>query len=198
MIKEAKNTQDNPIPVKEDLSHVTCFKCKEPWHYISACPRYQKAEVEKIGIFNCKNPWLSLPPPMGQDDTTTSRYNDHDHNHNHNGHKHGSNNGRGRAPRDPSKLLYYQCRKLVHFARDCPESAAKNGSHGGMDQDHLNQGHVNHVNMEKAIKEPEEVEDLAIDQTKRLLEKDFWEKSSAKYLSCDISSRVYKQQMKQQ
>jgi hypothetical protein len=31
--------QNNPISTKKDLSHITCFRCKDLGHYFSGCPK---------------------------------------------------------------------------------------------------------------------------------------------------------------
>ena len=33
------DSRNNPISTKEDLSHITCFRCKESGHYSSSCPK---------------------------------------------------------------------------------------------------------------------------------------------------------------
>jgi hypothetical protein len=33
------DSRNNPISTKKDLSHITCFRCKDSGHYFSGCPK---------------------------------------------------------------------------------------------------------------------------------------------------------------
>ena len=33
------DSRNNPISKKKDLSHITCFRCKDSGHYFSGCPK---------------------------------------------------------------------------------------------------------------------------------------------------------------
>jgi hypothetical protein len=88
----------------------------------------------------------------------------HNGSHNHggsNGHGNGSNNGRNRnnnfTMRDIRQVQCFNYKKLGHYANDCPEAKKDNGNTNGSKPNPFQKGHVNHLDVEEIMDEPDAV-----------------------------------------
>ena len=43
----------NPISTKRDLSHITCFRCKNSGHYHNDCPKGKPRYLSEVVCFSC-------------------------------------------------------------------------------------------------------------------------------------------------
>src|SRR4051812_33212033 len=77
-----------------------------------------------------------------------------------NGHRNGSHNGNNgqlrpnsEGKRDLSEVTCYKCRKAGHYSNNCPEKKAEDAAKPNPFQ----KGHVNHLDVEEVMNEPEAV-----------------------------------------
>jgi hypothetical protein len=71
------------------------------------------------------------------------------------------NNGRNCnnnfTARDISQVQCFNCNKLGHYANDCPEAKKDSGNTNGSKPNPFQKGHVNHLDVEEIMDEPDAV-----------------------------------------
>ena len=53
LIEIEKSRKRSRLDTKKDLSHITCFKCKESGHYFSSCPKRKPRDLSEVICFRC-------------------------------------------------------------------------------------------------------------------------------------------------
>ena len=53
LIGTEKSRKRNRLDSRKDLSHITCFRCKEPGHYFSGCPKRKPRDLSEVICFRC-------------------------------------------------------------------------------------------------------------------------------------------------
>jgi hypothetical protein len=85
-------------------------------------------------------------------------HNGHNNNNNGNGHRNGCNNGQNRhtnsRKKDISLLQCYNCKKLGHYASDCPEKKNEPKNSNGNKPNPFKKGHINHAHVEEVFELP--------------------------------------------
>jgi hypothetical protein len=56
--------------------------------------------------------------------------------------------------KDISQVLCYNCKKLGHYASDCPEKKRNVGGSIGNKPNQFQEEHINHMNMEEDFEAP--------------------------------------------
>ena len=117
--------KERPKKKKKDLSHIECYKCKKTGHYISDCPDWKLEEEGKLN---------SLKKGLVNHHSTDENHHHNGINHSggfkasnggvnivvHNGHKH-ENNHNNFHKKDTSQVKCFNCKKMGHYERECPE-----------------------------------------------------------------------------
>ena len=48
-----KSRKRSRLDSRKDLSHITCFRCKESGHYFSSCPKRKPRDLSEVICFRC-------------------------------------------------------------------------------------------------------------------------------------------------
>ena len=57
MIGTEKSRKRSRLDSGKDLSHITCFRCKESGHYFSSCPKRKPRDLSEVICFRCNEAW---------------------------------------------------------------------------------------------------------------------------------------------
>ena len=53
LIGTEKSRKRSRLDSRKDLSHVTCYGCKESGHYFSSCPKRKPRDLSEVICFRC-------------------------------------------------------------------------------------------------------------------------------------------------
>ena len=53
LIGTEKSRKRSRLDSRKDLSHITCFRCKESGHYLSSCPKRKPRDLSEVICFRC-------------------------------------------------------------------------------------------------------------------------------------------------
>ena len=53
LIGMEKSRKRNRLEPRRDLSHITCYRCKESGHYLNSCPKRKPRYLSEVICFSC-------------------------------------------------------------------------------------------------------------------------------------------------
>ena len=53
MIGTERSRKRNRLDSRKDLSHITCYRCKESGHYLNSCPKRKPRYLSEVICFSC-------------------------------------------------------------------------------------------------------------------------------------------------
>ena len=53
LIGMEKSRKRNRLEPRRDLSHITCYRCKESGHYLNSCPKRKPRDLSEVICFSC-------------------------------------------------------------------------------------------------------------------------------------------------
>ena len=53
LIELEKSRKRNRLEPRKDLSHITCYWCKESGHYLNSCPKRKPRDLSEVICFSC-------------------------------------------------------------------------------------------------------------------------------------------------
>ena len=53
LIGMEKSRKRNRLDPRKDLSHITCYRCKESGHYLNSCPKRKPRDLSEVICFRC-------------------------------------------------------------------------------------------------------------------------------------------------
>ena len=53
LIGMERSRKRSRLDSRRDLSHITCYRCKESGHYLNSCPKRKPRELSEVICFSC-------------------------------------------------------------------------------------------------------------------------------------------------